>query len=428
MTRVTDTPGDADRIVVTGLGATTPMGGDVASTWAATLAGFSSARTWDAPWAAEWIEQRNLPVTFGCQLKVPAHEVLSKVEQRRLDPSGQFALIAAREAWAHAAVQADVAPERLGVVFGSGIGGLWTTLDAWDTLLAKGPRRVFPLTVPMLMPNGPAAAVSIELGARAGTHTPVSACSTGAEAIAVAADMIRSGRADVVVAGGTEAAVHPLAISAFAAMQALSTRNDSPELASRPYDAARDGFVLGEGSAAVVLESAAHAAARGATVYAELLGVGITSDAHHIAAPDPDGSGAARAMTAALTSAGMSPSDVHHINAHATSTPVGDVAEVAAIHATLGAATESVAVSGTKSMTGHLLGAAGALESIFTILAVRDRVAPPTINLDELDASVTLDVVTATPRPLGAAGERIVALNNSFGFGGHNVALLFGSV
>ncbi len=422
-------------VVVTGLGATTPLGGDVASTWTAALAGAASARTWDAPWAQEWIEQRQLPVHFGCQLATAAAEVLTKVEQRRLDPSGQYALIAAREAWAHAGFGQGngdesgpvVDPDRLGVVIGSGIGGLWTTLEAWDTLQSKGPRRVFPLTVPMLMPNGPAAAVSLALSARAGTHTPVSACSTGAEAIAAAADMIRSGRADVVVAGGTEAAIHPLTISAFAAMQALSTRNDDPAVASRPYDTTRDGFVLGEGGAVVVLESAAHAAARGATVHAEVMGVGITSDAHHIAAPEPSGTGAARAMTFALDAAGLSAADLHHINAHATSTPVGDVAEAAAIRLALGSATDAVAVSGTKSMTGHLLGAAGALESIFTILAVRERTAPPTINIDELDPAVDLDVVVKSPRPIGSGGDRVFGLNNSFGFGGHNVAVLFGS-
>jgi 3-oxoacyl-[acyl-carrier-protein] synthase II len=273
------------------------------------------------------------------------------------------------------------------------------------------------------MPNGPAAAVGIELGARAGVHTPVSACASGAEAIAYAVDMIRSGRADLVVAGGTEAAIHPLPIAGFAAMQALSMRNDSPETASRPYALTRDGFVLGEGAGVVVLETEEHAKARGAKIYAEVAGAGLSSDAHHIAAPEPDGAGASRAMKAALEAAGAVPADVVHLNAHATSTPVGDTAEARAIRLALGSATDDVAVSATKSMTGHLLGAAGALESIFTILAVHHRLAPPTINVDDLDPEVDLDVVRKEPRALGSEGDQLVALNNSFGFGGHNVAL-----
>ncbi|KQX67213.1 beta-ketoacyl-ACP synthase II [Angustibacter sp. Root456] len=404
------------RVVVTGLGATTPLGGDVASTWQAALDGTSGARTL----THDWVSELQLPVTFAASVAVHPSEQLAKVETRRLDPAGQYALVAAREAWADAGTP-EVDGERLGVVVASGIGGVWTLLSSYDTLKEKGPRRVFPLTVPMLMPNGPAAAVSLELGARAGVHTPVSACASGAEAIGYAADMIRSGRADVVVAGGTEAAIHALPIAGFAAMQALSTRNDEPELASRPYDSARDGFVLGEGAGIVVLESEEHARARGARVYAEIAGSGITSDAYHIAAPDPVGGGAARAMQMALQAADAAPSDVAHLNAHATSTPVGDTAESASIRVALGDATDSVPVSATKSMTGHLLGAAGAVEGIFTILAVHHRVAPPTINVDNLDPDVHLDVVIDKPRQL-RDGD-LVALNNSFGFGGHNVAL-----
>jgi 3-oxoacyl-[acyl-carrier-protein] synthase II len=404
------------RVVVTGLGATTPLGGDVASTWQAALDGTSGARTL----THDWVSELQLPVTFAASVAVHPSEQLAKVETRRLDPAGQYALVAAREAWADAGTP-EIDGERLGVVVASGIGGVWTLLSSYDTLKEKGPRRVFPLTVPMLMPNGPAAAVSLELGARAGVHTPVSACASGAEAIGYAADMIRSGRADVVVAGGTEAAIHGLPIAGFAAMQALSTRNDEPEIASRPYDSARDGFVLGEGAGIVVLESEEHAKARGARVYAEIAGAGLTSDAYHIAAPDPVGGGAARAMQMALQAADASPSDVAHLNAHATSTPVGDTAESASIRAALGDATDSVPVSATKSMTGHLLGAAGAVEGIFTILAVHHRIAPPTINVDDLDPDVHLDVVLDKPRQL-RDGD-LVALNNSFGFGGHNVAL-----
>ena len=406
------------RVVVTGLGATTPLGGDVPTTWQAALDGTPGARTL----THSWVEKFDLPVTFAAELVVPPIQVLAKVETRRLDPSAQFALIAAREAWADAG-SPEVDGERLGVVVASGIGGVWTLLTQYDVLKEKGPRRVFPLTVPMLMPNGPAAAVSLELGARAGVHTPVSACASGAEALGYALEMIRSGRADVVVAGGTEAAIHALPIAGFAAMQALSTRNDAPALASRPYDTGRDGFVLGEGAGIVVLESEEHARSRGARVYGELAGVGMTSDAYHIAAPDPVGVGAGRAMLAAIAGADAAPSDVVHINAHATSTPVGDVAESASICKAFGAAADGVAVSATKSMTGHLLGAAGAVEAILTILALKHRLAPPTINLDNLDPDVHLDVVIDKPRAL-PDGD-LLALNNSFGFGGHNVALAF---
>jgi len=284
---------------------------------------------------------------------------------------------------------------------------------------------VLPLTVPMLMANGPAAAVSIELGAQAGVHTTVSACASGAEAVAAALDMIRSGRADIVVAGGTEACTHPLPISGFAAMQALSTRNDSPETASRPYDTSRDGFVLGEGCGLLVLEAEEHARARGARVYATLASAALTSDGYHIAAPDPEGKGAARAISTALADAGLAAGDVVHLNAHATSTPVGDIAEAKALQLALGKAASGVAVSATKSMTGHLLGAAGALESIFTVLALHHRLAPPTINVDDLDPEVELDVVRKEPRSL-PAGD-IAAVNNSFGFGGHNAAVVFQS-
>ena len=409
------------RIVVTGLGATTPVGGTATETWEAVMAGQSGVRL--MPF--DWVETYQLPVKIAATIKQPPLEVLTKVETRRLDPAGQYGLIAARDAWADAGTP-EVDPERLGVVMGSGIGGVNTLLDQWDTLKEKGARRVFPLAVPMLMPNGPAAAVSLELNARAGAHTPVSACASGAEAIGYAMEMIRSGRADVVVAGGTEAAMHPMPIAGFAAMQALSTRNDEPERASRPYDTGRDGFVLGEGAAVVVLESEAHARARGARVYAEVCGVGMSSDAHHIAAPDPEGGGAARAMREAVESAGLSPKDIVHINAHATSTPVGDIAESNAIRRAFGDEADHMPVSGTKSMTGHLLGAAGALETIFTILAVHHRLAPATINLEDFGPAISLDVIHGEHRKL-PDGD-IAALNNSFGFGGHNLALTVRSI
>ena len=409
------------RIVVTGLGATSPVGGTATETWDAILAGQSGVRM--MPF--DWVETYELPVKIAATIKVSPLDLLARVEARRLDPAGQYALIASREAWGDAGTP-DVEPERLGVVIGTGIGGVNTLLDQWDTLKEKGVRRVFPLAVPMLIVNGPAAAVSIELGARAGAHAPVSACSSGAEAIGYAMEMIRNGRADIVVAGGTEAAMHPMPIAGFTAMQALSTRNDDPEGASRPYDTGRDGFVLGEGAAVIVLESEEHARARGARIYAEVAGLGMSSDAHHIAAPDPVGAGASRAMREAVESAGLSAKDIVHINAHATSTPVGDIAESNAIRLAFGDEADHMPVSATKSMTGHLLGAAGALETIFAILAIHHRLAPATINLDDFDPAISLDVVHGEHRKL-PEGD-IAALNNSFGFGGHNVALAIRSV
>jgi 3-oxoacyl-[acyl-carrier-protein] synthase II len=412
------------RALVTGLGATTPVGGDVASTWDAFLAGRSGARAL----TEEWAEQ--LPVRIAARVAVEPTDVLPRVQARRLDRSGQFAIIAAREAWADAgyegpAGEADVDPDRLGVVCASGIGGVTTLLSNYDLLLESGPRRVSPLAIPMLMPNSPAAHVGLEISARAGVHTPVSACASGAEALAYGLDMIRSGRAEVVVAGGTEAAIHPLPLAAFANMMALSKRNDEPARASRPYDKGRDGFVLGEGAGMVVLESVEHAEARGARVYAELVGAGLSADSHHIAQPDPSGAGAVKAMQNALVNGGLAAADVRHLNAHATSTPVGDIAEAVAIRIALGDAADGVTVTSTKSMTGHLLGGAGAVESIAVILALHHRMAPPTINVDDLDDEIGLDVVRGEPRPLGDGV--LAALNNSFGFGGHNVALAFRS-
>jgi 3-oxoacyl-[acyl-carrier-protein] synthase II len=401
-------------VVVTGLGATTPLGGDVASTWEAMLAGRSGVRALTQEWAAE------LPVRIASELVVEPAELIERVKMRRLDRSEAIALIATGQAWSDAGLAGaeDLDRERLAVSVGSGIGGATTLLAQDDILEASGPRRVSPHTVPMLMPNGPAAWVGLELGARAGVHSMASACATGAEAIALGLDIIRSGRADVVLAGGTEAVIHPLPIAGFASMRAMSTRNDEPAKASRPWDKARDGFVLGEGAAMLVLERADHAAARGARVYARVAGAGLTSDGYDIVQPDPTGTGAARAIAAALRDAGVAATDVAHVNAHATSTPVGDMAEVAALHSALG---DHPVLTATKSMTGHLLGAAGALEAIATVLAIRDGVVPPTINLDDPDDGLDLDVAAHKPRHMDIPA----ALNNSFGFGGHNVALLF---
>lgn len=411
---------DQTNVVVTGLGTTNPLGGDAASTWDAALAGRSGVRTLEQDWVSEY----ELPVTFAGQLAEPVEEKLTRQEMRRMDPSAQFAMIAAREAWADAGVP-EVDGERLGAVVASGIGGVTTLVNAWDTIKEKGVRRVLPLTVPMLMPNSPAAYVSIELGAKAGSHTPVSACASGAEAIGYGLEMIRTGRADVVVAGGTEAATHPLPIASFAKMQALSTRNDDPAAASRPYDVNRDGFVLGEGAAVVVLESEEHAKARGARIYARVPGVGMSADAYDIAPPDPSGAGQERALRLALANAGVAAADLVHVNAHATSTPAGDGVEATAIRRALGADADHVAVSATKSMSGHLLGGAGALESLLTILAVHHRTAPPTINVTDPEPGLEIDLVRDTPREL--RGGQIAAVNNAFGFGGHNVALVVAS-
>jgi 3-oxoacyl-[acyl-carrier-protein] synthase II len=400
-------------VVVTGLGATTPLGGDVASTWDAMLAGRSGVR----PLTQEWAEQ--LPVRIAASLAVEPSEVIERVKLRRLDRSEAIALIAANQAWADAGLaDAGLDPERLAVSFGSGIGGAMTLLNQDDVLEQSGPRRVSPHTVPMLMPNGPAAYIGLELGAKAGVHSMASACATGAEALSLGMDIIRAGRADVVMAGGTEAVIHPLPIAGFAAMRAMSTRNDEPEKASRPWDKGRDGFVLGEGAGALVLERADHAAARGATVYARLAGAGITSDGYDIVQPHPEGQGGIRAMRRALQDSGLSATDIVHVNAHATSTPVGDMTEVHGVRVALG---DHPVLTSTKSMSGHLLGAAGALESIAAILAIRDSVVPPTINLDDPDDGLNLDVAAHKARHMDVPA----AMNNSFGFGGHNVALIF---
>jgi 3-oxoacyl-[acyl-carrier-protein] synthase II len=398
-------------VVITGLGATTPLGGDVASTWDGLIAGRSGVSALTQDWAAE------LPVRIAAQLPVEPTTVIDRVQARRLDRSEMTAIVAAREAWADAG-SPDVEHERLAVSIGSGIGGAQTLLNQDDILEASGPRRVSPHTVPMLMPNGPAAWVGLELKAQAGVHTVASACATGSEAIALGLDLIRAGRADVVVAGGTEAIIHPLPIAGFAAMRAMSTRNDEPEKASRPWDKGRDGFVLGEGAAVVVLERADHARARGAKIYARLAGAGITSDGYDIVQPHPQGDGAVRAIKMALRNAEVDPRDVTHVNAHATSTPVGDMGEIRGLHRALG---DHPVLTSTKSMTGHLLGAAGAVESVATILAVHHGIVPPTINLDDPDDALDLDVAAHKARHL----EIPAALNNSFGFGGHNAVLVF---
>ena len=403
------------RVVVTGLGLVTPLGTDVASTWQAVLAGKSGVRALHEDWAVD------LSSKVAGAIDADLSGVLDKVAARRMDRSTQFAVVAAKQAVADADVLANVDPIRLGVAFGTGIGGLSTVMQQMQILNERGPDRVNPLTVPMIMPNAAAALIELEIGAQAGAHAPVSACATSAEAIAWGTQMIRDNRADVVVVGGTEAVINRLAMAAFSAMRAMSTRNDDPATASRPYDLGRDGFVMSEGAGALVLERLTHATARGANIYAEIAGFGMTSDAHHIAAPDPAGAGAARAMLAAVVDAGATTTDVLHLNAHATSTPLGDIAEAAAVRKAFGSHTDQIAVTAPKSSIGHTLGGAGAIESILTIMSIINKQIPRTINISDFDSKVNLDVVINEHRAI--SHSEILALNNSFGFGGHNVCV-----
>jgi 3-oxoacyl-[acyl-carrier-protein] synthase II len=404
------------RVVVTGLGALTPIGKNVSETWANALAGKSGIVKINQPWS------EGLAAQIAGLVTVDPFEILDRVSARRMDRSTQLGVIAVKEAWTDAG-SPDIDKERLGVFFGTGIGGLSTVLEQYDILNSRGPDRVNPMTVPMIMPNSAAAMVGLEVGARAGVHSPVSACATSAEAIAGALEMIRNNRADIVVAGGTEACVNRLAIAAFASMRALSTRNDEPQLASRPYDLARDGFVMGEGAGALILEEEQHALKRGAKIYGVVSGAGMSSDGYHIAAPEPEGAGASRAMKFALKDSNAKASDVCHVNAHATSTPVGDIAEYKAMRSALGDALDNVVVTATKSMTGHLLGGAGAVESVFTIMGLKVGLIPPTLNLDNQDPEIQVNVAKNVPFKL--ASNAHFALNNSFGFGGHNVCIAF---
>jgi len=405
------------RIVVTGIGASSPLGGTAPESWSGLLAGESGARSLEH----EWVAKYELPVTFAAEAKVRPEEVLARPVAKRLDPASQFAMIAAMEAWEDAGAP-DVEPDRLGVDFATGIGGVWTLLDAWDTLREKGPRRVMPMTVPMLMPNAAAGNLSLHFGARAFARTVASACASSTESIVNAVEHLQDGLADIVIAGGTESAIHPITIASFASMQALSRRNDDPATASRPCSVDRDGFVMGEGAGALILETEEHAKARGAKIYAYVVGGGVTADSYHITANDPEGRGAARAVRLALDMAGASPDDVTHINAHATSTPVGDPNEYQALRAVFGARIDEIPVSATKASTGHLLGGTGALEAIFTILAIGQRQAPPTINLTTQDPEVPFRI-SGSPQDLGAGDQ--LAISNSFGFGGHNAVVAF---
>ncbi len=407
------------RIVVTGIGATSGIGGTAEDNWSNLLAGVSGARTMEH----DWVEQYELPVNFAAEAVVRPEEVLARHEAKRLDPSSQFALVAAREAWADAGAP-EVESERLGVDWATGIGGIWTLLDAWDTLREKGPRRVMPLTVPMLMANAPAGNLSLQFEARAYASTAVSACASSNESILNAYNHLQAGLADIVIAGGSESAIHPITMASFAAAQALSKRNDDPATASRPTAVSRDGFVMGEGAAALILETEEHAKARGAKIYAYLVGGAVTADSYHITGNDPEGKGAARAVRQTLEIAGASADDVTHINAHATSTPVGDLNEFVALQTVFGDRIREIPVAATKAATGHLLGGTGALEAVFTVLALKNRTVPPTINVDEQDPEVPF-LITPKPAELGAGDQ--LAISNSFGFGGHNAVIAFRS-
>jgi len=403
------------RVVITGLGAVTPIGKNVTATWNNVLNGISGIDLINQSWS------ENLNTKIAGLVKIDPLEILDKVQARRMDRSSQLGVIAVKEAWKDCG-EPEIDKERLGVLLGSGIGGLSTVLEQYEVLKQRGPDRVNPMTVPMIMPNSAAAMVGLEVQARAGVHSPVSACATSAEAIAGGLEMIRQNKADIVVSGGTEACVVQLAIAAFSSMRALSTRNDEPSKASRPYDMARDGFVMSEGSGALILEEEQHALKRGAKIYGVLIGAGISSDGYHIAAPEPEGKGASRAITNALNDAQVKAENVCHVNAHATSTPVGDIAEYKALQSSLGSNLENIIVTATKSITGHLLGGAGAVESIFTILALKNKLVPPTLNLENKDEAINLNVYNKKIN-LDTAGK--VVLNNSFGFGGHNVCLAF---
>ncbi|MGJ0120756.1 KasA/KasB family beta-ketoacyl-ACP synthase [Williamsia sp. MIQD14] len=407
--------GNFPSVVVTSMVATTSVGEDLDSTWKGLLAGESGIKTL----TDDFLTKYELPVRIGGKLVKDPTEEVSRVEARRMSYVERMAHVMSKRLWEQAG-EPDVDKDRLAVVLGTGLGGGDALIAAHDAMTLTGNyRKVSPLAVPMTMPNGPAAVIGLNIGARAGVITPVSACSSGSEAIAHAWRHIVLGDADMVVTGGVEGFIDAVPIASFAMMRAMSTRNDDPAAASRPFDKDRDGFVFGEAAALLVLEREDHARARGAHIHARLLGQGITSDGYHLVAPHPEGLGAARAMARALETAGLQRTDITHVNAHATSTSIGDTAEALAINSAIG---EHAAVYAPKSALGHSIGAVGALESVLTVKAIEDGVIPPTLNLDNMDSECNLDVVAGEPR----YGHIDYAINNSFGFGGHNVALAFG--
>ena len=414
MTRPSTANGGFPNVVVTAVTATTSIAPDIESTWKGLLAGESGIRVLDDDFVGKW----DLQVKIGGHLKEPLDPLMTRLEHRRMSYVQRMSKYLGNQLW-ETAGRPEVDPDRFSVVIGTGLGGGEKIVEMYDAMNEGGPRKVSPLAVQMVMPNGAAAVVGLELGARAGVITPVSACSSGSEGIAHAWRQLVMGDADIAVCGGVEGTIEALPIAAFSMMRAMSTRNDDPEAASRPFDKDRDGFVFGEAGALMIIETEEHALARGAKPLARLLGAGISSDAYHMVAPAPDGLRAGHAMKRAMETAGLSPKDINHVNAHATSTSIGDVAEANAIR---NAGVEHAAVYAPKSALGHSIGAVGALESILTVLALRDGVIPPTLNYETPDPEIDLDVVAGEPR----YGEYQYAINNSFGFGGHNVALAFG--
>jgi len=414
VTRPSTANGGFPNVVVTAVTATTSIAPDIESTWKGLLAGESGIRVLEDDFVSKW----DLQVKIGGHLKEPLDPLMSRLEHRRMSYVQRMSKYLGNQLW-ESAGKPDVDPDRFSVVIGTGLGGGEKIVEMYDAMNEGGPRKVSPLAVQMVMPNGAAAVVGLELGARAGVITPVSACSSGSEGIAHAWRQLVMGDADIAVCGGVEGTIEALPIAAFSMMRAMSTRNDDPEAASRPFDKDRDGFVFGEAGALMIIETEEHAKARGAKPLARLLGAGISSDAYHMVAPAPDGLRAGHAMKRAMETAGLSPSDINHVNAHATATPIGDTAEANALRV---AGVQNAAVYAPKGALGHSIGAVGALESILTVLTLRDGVIPPTLNYETPDPEIDLDVVAGEPR----YGEYQYALNNSFGFGGHNVALAFG--
>ena len=405
------------RVVVTGMGAITPLGLDVASFWEGLKSGQNGVALITS------FDPTGQPVRFAAEVKGFSPEnYLERKEARRMDRFTQFAIAATKEALAHSGLQiTDENRTRIGTLIASGIGGLQTLEEQHRVFLERGPDRVSPFLIPMMIANMASGQVAIQFGLQGPCTAVVTACAAGTNAIGDAWEIIRRGDADVMIAGGTEAAITPLALASFANARALSTRNDDPEHASRPFDAERDGFVMGEGAGVLVLEELEHALQRGAPILAEITGYAMTADAYHITAPDPEGDGARRVMELAMRKAGVAPDEVDYINAHGTSTPANDRLETLAIKRAFGKHAYRLAISSTKSMTGHLLGAAGAVEAIATVLAIQHQTAPPTINYQVPDPECDLDYVPNTARPM----KIDIALSNSFGFGGHNATLVF---
>lgn len=401
-------------MVVTAVEVCSALGADAESTWKGLLAGESGVRVLDDP----EVESRQLPINIGATFKSDPTAELDRIKKRRMSYVQQVAYVMGKRIWDTLGAP-EVDQDRLGISIGTGVGGAEVIVDSNDILRDQGYRKVSPFAIPMAMPNGPAAVLGLELGARASVVTPVSACSSGCESLVHAWRSIILGEADIIVAGGVEGRINALALAGFTNMRALSSRVEEPERASRPFDRDRDGFVFGESAALLVLESEEHALARGARPLARLLGAGLTADGYHLVAPDPEGRGNARAMRRALETAGVAGAEVDHVNAHATGTPFGDLAEAKGIEAAIG---KHPAVYAPKSALGHSVGAVGALEAAISVLSLRDGVIPPTLNLDNQDADITLDIVSGTARYTDVQ----YVMNNSYGFGGHNAAVLFG--